>query len=62
MVFAFVGIAVLCGPPIAGALITRGHGKFNQMIVYSGVMCVAGAALYWVARFKATAGRLFVKF
>ncbi|KAL0066495.1 hypothetical protein AAF712_006538 [Marasmius tenuissimus] len=62
MVFAFVGIAVLCGPPIAGALITRGHGNFDQMIVYSGVMCVAGAALYWVARFKATSGRLFVKF
>ncbi|KAL0581098.1 hypothetical protein V5O48_000887 [Marasmius crinis-equi] len=62
MTFAFVGIAVLCGPPIAGALIARDHGKFNQMIVYSGVMCVAGAALYWVARFKATKGKVFVKF
>ncbi|KAF9265650.1 MFS general substrate transporter [Marasmius fiardii PR-910] len=62
MVFAFVGLAVLCGPPIAGALIARDHGKFTEMIVYSGVMCVAGAALYWLARFRATNGKIFIKF
>ncbi|KAG7092753.1 hypothetical protein E1B28_009080 [Marasmius oreades] len=62
MVFAFVGLAVLCGPPSAGALIARDHGSFTEMIVYSGVMCVAGAALYWAARFKATKGELFIKF
>ncbi|KAK7034033.1 hypothetical protein VNI00_012464 [Paramarasmius palmivorus] len=51
-----------CGPPIAGALIERAHGSFDDMIVYSGVMCLAGAVLYWTARFKSTGGKLLVKF
>ncbi|ESK83488.1 monocarboxylate permease-like protein [Moniliophthora roreri MCA 2997] len=62
MLFAFVGTAALCGPPSAGALIEHDHGEFDEMIMFSGVLCLAGAVLYWVARFKATGGKVFVRF
>ncbi|KAI0946413.1 hypothetical protein AcW1_009883 [Taiwanofungus camphoratus] len=61
LLFGFVSFSALCGPPIAGALITQDHGNFDHMIIFSGVVCLAGAAFFWGARF-ARLPQLFAKF
>ncbi|EGN95870.1 hypothetical protein SERLA73DRAFT_187115 [Serpula lacrymans var. lacrymans S7.3] len=61
LLFGFVSFAGLTGPPIAGALINHDGGNFRDMIIFSGVVCTAGACLFWAARFKFAPG-LFVKF
>ncbi|GBE88131.1 major facilitator superfamily domain-containing protein [Sparassis latifolia] len=61
LLFGFVGFSALVGPPIAGALINQDHGSFQHMIIFSGVVCLVGAAFFWGARFIREPG-LFVKF
>ncbi|KIA75863.1 hypothetical protein HK57_00337 [Aspergillus ustus] len=44
MGIAFVGCAVLIGPPVSGVLVDK-YGGFFELAVYSGVMCVFGGIL-----------------
>jgi MFS family permease len=48
MCFAFNGVAVLVGTPIAGAIL--GDSKWVPMIVYTGVFMAAGLVLYASSR------------
>ncbi|KAH8101283.1 major facilitator superfamily domain-containing protein [Cristinia sonorae] len=52
--FGIVSFAALAGPPIAGAILDaggQGATHFNNMIYFSGSLTLAGAMLFWVARF-----------
>lgn len=61
ILFGIVGIPALCGPPIAGALITHDNGGYRDLIIYSGVVSAVGTAMYWLVRFRNAPG-LFAKF
>jgi MFS family permease len=46
---AVASIAILIGPPINGALLNRFHG-FDELSLFSGVMCLMGAVLALIAK------------
>lgn len=52
MGFGVTAFAVLIGPPVSGAMVTRYHG-FTQVSIFSGVSCLVGAALTILAKFYA---------
>ncbi|MCJ1435451.1 hypothetical protein MMC27_004824 [Xylographa pallens] len=47
--FAIVSFAALCGNPIAGALLGNGT-SFTKVIIFSGVVYMAGAAIFLLTR------------
>lgn len=49
-VFAAGSIGALTGSPIAGALISRDHGKFLYMMLFGGCTCIVGVAFFIAAR------------
>ncbi|KAH8096883.1 major facilitator superfamily domain-containing protein [Cristinia sonorae] len=49
--FGMISFATLASAPIAGALFDNANGSFNGMIIFSGVVYLVGAALFWAARF-----------
>ncbi|KAK3356576.1 riboflavin transporter MCH5 [Lasiosphaeria hispida] len=55
MGIAFAAIAVLVGPPINGALLQR-YGGYDQVSVFSGVMCASGVVLAFLAKFNTEEG------
>jgi MFS family permease len=57
MGMAMVSFAVLIGPPVNGALVTRYHG-FDQSLDMSGVFVVAGASIILVAKYVSPKGML----
>ena len=50
MLFALVSFAGLAGSPIAGAIVTRNHGSFDGLKIFTGVMLLAGATFFIAAR------------
>jgi len=50
LLYFFVGIAVLAGNPIAGALIDSDKGNYTKLQIFAGVMMIAGASLLLCAR------------
>ncbi|KAF2202891.1 MFS general substrate transporter [Delitschia confertaspora ATCC 74209] len=50
MLFALISFAGLAGSPIAGAIVTREHGGFHELQAFTGVMMLAGAAMFVVTR------------
>jgi MFS family permease len=52
-VFAAGSIGALTGSPIAGALISRDHGKYLYMMLFSGCCCIVGVVFF-------TAGRISI--
>lgn len=50
MVFSVVSFAVLTGPPIAGALISQGQGRYVYAQVFAGSSMVAGFGTLVAAR------------
>lgn len=52
IVFAFIAVAVLIGSPIGGQLITADDGSFRTMMIFSGVMTMAGSVAFFVLRWK----------
>ncbi|KIW10009.1 hypothetical protein PV08_11785 [Exophiala spinifera] len=49
-VFAAGSIGALTGSPIAGALISRDHGKFLYMMLFGGCTCIVGVGFFTAAR------------
>ncbi|KAK6369335.1 hypothetical protein LTS17_009677 [Exophiala oligosperma] len=49
-VFAAGSIGALTGSPIAGALISRDHGKFLFMMLFGGCTCIVGVVFFVAAR------------
>lgn len=50
VMFSIVSFAGLGGSPIAGAIVTRDHGGFHGLQVFTGVMLLAGASFFVLAR------------
>ena len=50
--FAVISVAALISNPIGGQLITRDHGGYLQLQIYTGVMCLGGAIILVLARVK----------
>jgi MFS family permease len=48
--FACCSFAGLIGSPIAGAIVTRNHGKYWGLNVFAGVFIMAGAAMFTLTR------------
>ncbi|KAL6702683.1 hypothetical protein ACN47E_001230 [Coniothyrium glycines] len=48
--FACISFAGLVGNPIAGAIVDHNHGKFWGLNVFSGIVMMAGAALFLLTR------------
>lgn len=49
-VFTFVGIAVLAGNPIAGALIVADNGSYHKCQIFAGCMMTGGTVVFVSAR------------
>ncbi|KAJ4303137.1 hypothetical protein N0V90_002029 [Kalmusia sp. IMI 367209] len=49
-VYAFVSLAALTGNPIAGALITRDHGKFLYLQIFCGISMAVGCLAFLASR------------
>ncbi|GBE89931.1 MFS general substrate transporter [Sparassis latifolia] len=50
MAYSILSFPSLVGAPIAGALLTRAHGDFHTMIIWTGVTLLAGSALLLVQK------------
>lgn len=61
MVFSVVGFAVLTGPPLAGALISKGGGSYIYAQIFAGSCMVAGFATLVAARVAKAGTRLKVR-
>ena len=48
--FAAISIAALVGNPIGGALVTKEHGNYRNLIIFCGVMMFAGSCMFVAAR------------
>ena len=49
-VFSIAAFAALTGSPIGGAIISDVHGSFRDTIVFGGVSCALGTALFVATR------------
>ena len=49
-VFSIAAFAALTGSPIGGSIITDNHGSFRYAIVFGGLSCALGTALFIVTR------------
>ena len=49
-VFSIAAFAALTGSPIGGQIISVDHGSFRYAIVFGGVSCAVGTALFIVER------------
>lgn len=61
MVSSIMSLAVLAGPPTAGALIDVSGGKYVWAQVWGGSSMLLGAAMVAAARAWITGGKLLVK-
>lgn len=59
-IYAIASIAALTGSPLGGRIIADSHGSFRYTIVFSGVSCAIGTALFVAARIS-LAGPKMVK-
>lgn len=48
--YTIASLGVLTGIPIAGAIIQRDHGQYGGLIIFAGVLYLAAAAVFAVAR------------
>lgn len=51
-IFSIAAFAALTGSPIGGQIIADSHGSFRNAIVFGGVSCAIGTALFIVTRIK----------
>ena len=49
-VFSIAAIAALTGSPIGGQIIGDSHGSYRYAIVFGGVSCAIGTALFIITR------------
>lgn len=49
-IFAISAFAALTGSPIGGQIVADSHYSFKWMIIFSGVSCAIGTALFIAAR------------
>jgi MFS family permease len=61
MTSSMMSLAVLAGPPTAGALIDVSGGEYTWAQVWGGSSMLLGAAMVAAARAWITGGRFFVK-
>lgn len=50
MLYSMLSFPSLLGSPAAGALLSRGHGSFDGLIIFSGSTIIAGSLLILVAK------------
>ena len=48
--FAVASVAALTGSPIGGKIVTASNGDFKNMIIFAGLSCAVGTALFVLAR------------
>ena len=61
MIFSVTSVALLTGPPLAGALIQRGSGRYLEAQIWAGTMILAGSLVLTGARISKTGFRLMVR-
>jgi predicted MFS family arabinose efflux permease len=49
-IFAIASFAALTGSPIGGQIIVDSQGSFRNTIVFAGVSCAVGSALFFTTR------------
>ncbi|KAI9666624.1 MAG: hypothetical protein M1821_004560 [Bathelium mastoideum] len=59
--FAIISVAALVSSPIGGALVGDDHGNYQDLQIYAGVMCCAGAAVLLMTRILLAGPKLAVK-
>jgi MFS family permease len=60
-IYAVSAVGALIGSPVAGAIVNRQHGKYEGLIVFSGVALVVGTVLAVGARQVLVGRKLRVK-
>lgn len=61
-IFALVSVAALCGNPIGGALLVLGDGtNFTNLQIFSGVMYLTGAVMFFLCRATLVKKQFFMK-
>ncbi|KAF8633772.1 hypothetical protein AX15_001278 [Amanita polypyramis BW_CC] len=60
MLYTVISFPSLLGGPLAGALLTKNHGSYNTVIIFSGTTLIAGSLLILCAKF-AIDRRILVK-
>ena len=61
LMFAAVSISALVSNPIGGAFISRDHGGFHSMKIWTGVVLLVGATMYLSARTSIVGFRVMAK-
>ena len=61
MIFSVTSVALLTGPPLAGALIQRGSGRYLEAQIWAGTVILAGSLVLTGARISKTGFRLMVR-
>ena len=61
MIFSVTSLAVLTGPPLAGALIQRGHGSYFGAQMWAGSIILGGALVLCGARLSKTWPHIWVR-
>ncbi|KAF2741252.1 MFS general substrate transporter [Polyplosphaeria fusca] len=61
VLFSVLSFAGLVGSPIAGAIVKSENGGFNGTSIFAGVMLLAGAAVFVLARMHVARWKLFAK-
>ena len=61
MVFSVISFACLIGPPLAGALIQHGGGRYLYAQMFAGTVTMCGCFTLAAARMAKTARRLIVR-
>ena len=62
LVYFFASIAGVTTNPIAGAILQRSSGSFNNVKIYAGVCCLVGTTFVLVARIVHTGPKFAVQF
>ncbi|KAL8786672.1 MAG: hypothetical protein Q9195_008108 [Heterodermia aff. obscurata] len=61
MIFSVTSVALLTGPPLAGALIQRADGRYLAAQIWAGTMILAGSLVLTGARVSKTGFRFIVR-
>ena len=61
MIFSVTSLALLTGPPLAGAMIQKDNGKYIDAQMWAGTVILAGSLVLTGARISKTGFRLMVR-
>ena len=61
MIFSVTSVALLTGPPLAGAIVQKENGEYLGAQMWAGSVIVAGSLILTGARISKTGFRLMVR-